>query len=72
MAIKTMEKQGLRNIYEKRRGYTRIDYALAEAAWTVHDVWTDAFNWNRLIRPDGPSLMGEKGYKDQYKFENVD
>jgi ferredoxin len=67
-----MEKQGLRNIDEKRRGYTRIDYALAEAAWTVHDVWADAFNWNRLIRPDGPSLMGEKWYKDQYKFENVE
>ena len=67
-----MEKQGLRNIVEKKRGYTRIDYALAEAAWTVHDVWTDAFNWNQLIRPDGPSLMGEKWYKDPYKFENIE
>ena len=69
---KTMEKQGLRNITKKRRGYTRIDYALAEAAWTVHDVWTDAFNWNRLARPEGPSLMGEKWYKDPYKIENIE
>lgn len=69
---KTTEKQGLRNIAEKRRGYSRIDYALAEAAWTVHDVWTDAFNWNRFIRPDGPSLMGEKWYQDLYKVENID
>jgi ferredoxin len=69
---KNTEKQGLRNIAEKRRGYTRIDYALAEAAWTVHDVWTNAFNWNRLIRPNGSSLMGEKWYQDLYKVENVD
>jgi len=69
---KTMEKQWLRNITKKRRGYTRIDYALAEAAWTVHDVWTDAFNWNRLARPEGPSLMGEKWYKDPYKIENIE
>ncbi|MCW4038861.1 MAG: reductive dehalogenase [Candidatus Bathyarchaeota archaeon] len=69
---KNTEKQGLRNITEKRRGYTRIDYALAEAAWTVHDVWTGAFNWNRFIRPGGSSLMGEKWYQDIYKVENLD
>lgn len=69
---KTTEKQGLRNITEKRKGYTRIDNALAEAAWTVYDVWTEAFNWNRLIRPDGPSLMGEKWYQGLYKVTNID
>ncbi|MCK5606357.1 reductive dehalogenase [Candidatus Pacearchaeota archaeon] len=69
---KTTEKQGLKNIAEKRKGYTQIDNALAEAAWTVYDVWTEAFNWNRLIRPDGPSLMGEKWYQGLYKVTNID
>lgn len=69
---RTMEKQGLRNIAEKKPGYTRFDYALAEAAWTVHDVWTDAFSWSRLYRPRGPSLMGEAWYRDRYEVEDVE
>jgi epoxyqueuosine reductase len=60
------EEQGLSNITENKLGYTRIDYALAEASWTVHDVWTEAFSWARLSRPRGPSLMGDKWYSSRY------
>ncbi|GAG24618.1 unnamed protein product, partial [marine sediment metagenome] len=57
---RTEEEQGLKNIAEAKPGYTRVDYALAEASWTVHDVWTEAFSWERLARPWGPSLMGDR------------
>jgi len=69
--MRTEEEQGLRNIAEAKPGYTRVDYALAEAAWTVHDVWTEAFSWDRLIRPRGPSLMGDEWYRDRYEVEDV-
>jgi epoxyqueuosine reductase len=65
------EESGLRNIAEGKPGYTRLDYALSEAAWTVHDVWTNAFSWERLIRPGGPSLMGDKWYRDRYSVDDV-
>lgn len=65
------EEQGLRNIAEAKPGYTRIDYALTEAAWTVHDVWIDAFSWERLNRPGGPSLMGDEWYRDRYEVEDI-
>ncbi|MFQ6053324.1 MAG: reductive dehalogenase [Candidatus Bathyarchaeia archaeon] len=66
-----MEEQALRNIAEGRPGYTRVDYALAEAAWTVHDVWIEAFSWERLSRPRGPGLMGERWYRDRYEVGDV-
>lgn len=69
--LRTEEEQGLRNIAENKAGYTRVDYALAEAVWTVHDVWLDAFSWGRLVRPQGPSLMGVEWYRDQYEVEDV-
>ena len=67
----TEEEQGLRNIAAGKPGYTRVDYALAEASWTVHDVWTDAFSWERLDRPGGPSLMGDRWYRGRYEVEDV-
>src|SRR4030042_760644 len=63
------EEAGLRSIAEGKPGYTRLDYALSEAAWTVHDAWADAFNWERLRRPGGPSLMGDRWYRDRYPVE---
>jgi len=68
---RTEEEQGLRNIAEGRPGYTRVDYALAEAAWTVHDVWTDAFSWERLRKPQSLNLMGERWYRDRIEVEDV-
>lgn len=60
------EEVGLQKIKKSVSGYTRVDYALAEAAWTVHDVWIDGFNWNRFERPYGPSLMGTEWYREKY------
>jgi len=65
------EEVGLQSIREAKPGYDRVDYALAEAAWTVHDVWTPAFSWDRLERPGGPSLMGDKWYKTRYEVDDV-
>jgi hypothetical protein len=67
---RTEEENGLKNISERKPGYTRIDYALAEATWTIHDVWIEAFQWKRLQRPRGPSLMGNKWYKEKYKVDD--
>ena len=64
--MRTEEEAGLMNISEDKPGYTRVDYALAEATWTVHDVWTDSFNWERLERPGGPSLMGTRWYRERH------
>ena len=69
--MRTQQEQGLRNITEQKPGYTRVDYALAEAAWTVHDIWTEAFSWKRLSRPRGPSLMGDEWYRERYEVEDV-
>ena len=68
---RTEEEQGLRNIAEGKPGYTRVDYALTEASWTVHDVWTEAFSWERLVRPWGPSLMGDRWYREPVDVEDV-
>lgn len=68
---RTEEEQGLKNIAEVKPGYTRVDYALAEASWTVHDVWTEAFSWERLARPWGPSLMGDRWYGEPVDVEDV-
>lgn len=68
--MRTEEEQGLRNIAEARPGYTRVDYALAEAVWTVHDVWIEAFSWRRLVRPRGPSLMGDEWHRERYMVED--
>jgi len=69
--LRDEEESGLRNIREAKPGYDRVDYALAEASWTVHDVWTQAFSWDRLERPGGPSLMGDKWYKTRYEVDDV-
>ena len=69
--MRSEEEAGLRNIAEDKPGYTRLDYALSEAAWTVHDVWTDAFNWGRLTRPGGPSLMGDRWCRERYQIDDV-
>jgi len=67
---RTEEEAALRNMAEGKPGYTRIDYALSEASWTVHDVWTEAFSWERLERPGGPSLAGDRWYRDRYEIED--
>jgi ferredoxin len=69
--LRSFEKQGLMNIANKNSGYTRVDYALSESAWTVQDVWTNSYNWKRLVRPEGPSLMGEKWYEERYVVTDV-
>lgn len=66
------EEQGIENIKKGKPGYARIDYALAEASWTVHDVWRRGFDWERLKRPDGPSLMGDSWYRERHKIEDVE
>ncbi|MGD2247307.1 MAG: reductive dehalogenase [Candidatus Methanofastidiosia archaeon] len=39
-------------ITEKTPGYTSMDVALYEAAWTVYDTYSGAFSWEKL-RPQG-------------------
>lgn len=39
-------------IKEGKPGYTRVDVALYEAAWTVYNTYAGAFAWDRL-RPEG-------------------
>jgi len=68
--MRTEEEVGLSKIAEQEPGFTRVDYALAEAAWTVHDVWTGGFSWERLQRTHGPSIMGEEWYKPRYEVED--
>ena len=60
--MRSEEKVGLRNIAKGKPGYTRVDYAFAEAAWTVHECFQEAWGWERMVRPLGPSLMGTKWY----------
>jgi ferredoxin len=64
------DREGLNRIREGRTGYTRVDYALSEASWTVHDAWVDSFSWDRLPRPHGPSLMGDQWYRKRYEVED--
>jgi ferredoxin len=68
--MRSEEKVGLRNITKKKAGYTRVDYALAEAAWTVHECFPDAWSWERIERPLGPSLMGTKWYQTRYRVRD--
>jgi epoxyqueuosine reductase len=68
--MRSEEKVGLRNIAKRKPGYTRVDYALAEAAWTVHECFPDAWSWERIERPLGPSLMGTKWYQTRYRVRD--
>jgi epoxyqueuosine reductase len=68
--MRSEEKVGLRNIAKRKPGYTRVDYALAEAAWTVHECFQDAWSWERIERPLGPSLMGTRWYKTRYRVRD--
>lgn len=68
--LRSEEKVGLRNIAKRKPGYSRIDYALTEAAWTVHECFQDAWNWERIARPLGPSLMGTKWYQTRYRVRD--
>jgi ferredoxin len=65
--LRTTEKVGRNNIRENKLGYTRVDYALSEASWTVHDSYSEAFSWERQKKPLGPSLMGTEWYKEKYE-----
>ncbi len=70
--MRTTEKSGRENIMENKPGYTRVDYALSEASWTVHDAYTEAFSWVRQKKPLGPSLMGTDWYKEKYEVNTPD
>ncbi|MBN1682066.1 reductive dehalogenase [Candidatus Bathyarchaeota archaeon] len=62
-------EKALKNIKSKAEGYSRIDYALSEAAWTLHDVWLDAFKQDRISRPQ-ESILGSDWYKDELKIKD--
>ncbi len=68
--MRSEEKVGLHNISRSKPGYTRVDYAMAEAAWTVHECFQEAWGWERMERPLGPSLMGTKWYEKRYRVRN--
>jgi ferredoxin len=68
--MRSEEKVGLRNIGKRKPGYSRVGYALAEAAWTVHECFQDAWSWERIERPLGPSLMGTKWYQTRYRVRD--
>jgi ferredoxin len=70
--MRTTEKVGRENIRKEKPGYTRVDYALSEASWTVHDAYTEAFSWIRQKKPMGPSLMGSGWFKEKYKVTDPD
>ncbi len=66
------EEKASENMEADRPGYTRIDYALAEASWTVHDGWLEAFSWSMVERPRGPSIVGEALRQGRYEFRSVE
>jgi epoxyqueuosine reductase len=67
---RTEKKKALENISMKKNGYTRLDYALSEATWTIHDTWLDAFSQNRINRPRG-SILGSEWYKEKMTITNM-
>ena len=64
------EEAGLGNIAEAKPGYSRVDYALSEASWTVHECFSQAFGGERLPRSGGPSMMGTKWYQSRLPVED--
>lgn len=36
---------------EGKSGYSRVDFALYEAAWTVHDTYKGGFSWDQIRQP---------------------
>lgn len=48
----TIEERIADIIEEGKPGYSRVDVALYEAAWTIHDTYEGAFSWEQL-RPPG-------------------
>jgi epoxyqueuosine reductase len=48
----TIEENVEEILKERKPGYSRVDLALYEAAWTVHDTYEGAFSWDQL-RPPG-------------------
>jgi ferredoxin len=69
--MRSEEEAGLRNIAKGKPGYSRVDYALAEASWTVHESFQEAWSWERMARPLGPSLMGTKWYGKRYRVRDA-
>jgi len=68
--MRNEEESGLRNMAKGKPGYSRVDYALAEASWTVHECFQEAWSWERMTRPLGPSLMGTKWYGKKYRVRD--
>jgi ferredoxin len=56
--------KGYRRMYDKevpnlvsegREGYTRVDFAFAYAAWTVHDAFQGGFSWKKIKKYRDPA-----------------
>lgn len=66
------EERALENMERDRRGYSRVDYALVEASWTVHDGWLEAFSWDGVRRPRGPSVVGKELRRGRHSFGDLE
>ena len=42
------DEKVLRMIKERKSGYSRVDFALAYASWTVHDTFEGGFSWKKI------------------------
>jgi ferredoxin len=67
---KSFKDEGGRKIRNGVSGYTRLDYALSEASWTIHAALSDSFSWERLSR-SRPSLMGDQWYIERCNVEDA-
>jgi len=67
---RTEKENALKNISENKAGYTRLDYSLKEAAWTVHDAWLEAVSQSRIPRPRG-SVLGSEWYNKEMDINKI-
>lgn len=45
---KKFNEKTLEVIARGKPGYSRVDFALADASWTVHDAFEGGFSWNKI------------------------
>lgn len=60
----TLEEHIPEIIKEGKPGYSQVDVALYEAAWTVYETYAGAFSWERLLPPDAKPEVHEMGHYD--------
>ncbi len=65
---KMFEENIANHINSKKDGYTRIDFALVAAGWTVYEKFPFAFAWERK-KPEGGDYGGN-WMQSKYKIEN--